>query len=75
MNEEEKNFKKQALKVVKEENGLQKKILKLLDKSLQVLEDEVNVLKFKITHNKLNEEELQEIHDELKHSMTLPEED
>jgi len=75
MNEEEKRFKKLALKVVKEENGLQKKILKLLDKSLQILEDEVNVLKFRITHNKLNEEELQAIYDELKHSMTLSEED
>ena len=49
--DEEKSFKKMAFKVINTEDNIQNKILKLLDKQLQILEDEVNALKFKITHN------------------------
>ena len=65
-NDEEKNFKKKAFKVIKTENNVQNKILKLLDKQLEILEDEVNLLKFKITHNKMSEEELHIIYETLK---------
>jgi hypothetical protein len=44
---------------------VQSKILKLLDKQLQVLEDEVNLLKFKIAHNKMSDEELEIIYESL----------
>ena len=65
-NDEEKNFKKKAFKVIKSDDNIQDKILKLLDKQLQILEDEVNLLKFKITHNKMSEEELELIYESLK---------
>jgi len=64
--EEEKNFKKKAFKVINTENNIQNKILRLLDKQLQILEDEVNLLKFKITHNKMSDEELELIYLSLK---------
>ena len=64
--EEEKNFKKKAFKVINTEENIQNKILKLLDKQLQILEDEVNLLKYKITHNKMSEEELELIYQSLK---------
>ena len=70
-NDEEKNHKKRALKIIKFENTVQNKILRLLDKQLQVLEDEVNLLKFKLSHNKLSDEELQAIHDELEKSTQI----
>ena len=60
--EEEKNHKKKAFKLIDVEENIQNKILKLLDKQLQVLEDEVNLLKFKITHNKMSDEELELIY-------------
>ena len=65
-NDEEKNFKKKAFKVINTEENIQNKILKLLDKQLQILEDEVNLLKFKITHNKMSDEELELIYESLK---------
>ena len=66
MSDEEKNFKKMAFKLIKKsEDSLQDKIVKLLDLQLQILEDEVNSLKYKLAHNKLSEEELQMIHDSL----------
>ena len=65
-NDEEKNFKKKAFKVINSENNIQNKILKLLDKQLQILEDEVNLRKFKITHNKMSDEELELIYQSLK---------
>ena len=64
--EEEKNHKKKAFKLIDVEEDIQNKILKLLDKQLQVLEDEVNLLKFKITHNKMSDEELELIYQSLK---------
>ena len=64
--EEEKNHKKKAFKLIDVEENIQNKILKLLDKQLQVLEDEVNLLKFKITHNKMSDEELELIYQSLK---------
>jgi len=70
-NDEEKNFKKKAFKVIKTDKDLKQKIFELLDKSLEILEDEVNLLKFKLSHNKRSEEELQAIHDELKKSTQI----
>jgi hypothetical protein len=64
--DEEKNFKKMAFKVINTENNIQNKILKLLDKQLQILEDEVNALKFKITHNKMSDVELEVVYESLK---------
>ena len=64
--EEEKNHKKKAFKLIDVEENIQNKILKLLDKQLQILEDEVNLLKFKITHNKMSDEELELIYQSLK---------
>ena len=64
-NDEEKNFKKKAFKVINTDDNIQNKILKLLDKQLQILEDEVNLLKFKITHNKMSDEELELIYQSL----------
>ena len=64
--EEEKNHKKKAFKLIDVEENIQNKILKLLDKQLQILEDEVNLLKFKITHNKMSDEELELIYLSLK---------
>ena len=63
--EEEKNHKKKAFKLIDLEDNIQNKILRLLDKQLQILEDEVNLLKFKITHNKMSEEELELIYQSL----------
>ena len=54
--QEEKNHKKKAFKLIDVEDNIQNKILRLLDKQLQVLEDEVNLLKFKITHNKMSDD-------------------
>jgi|10_taG_2_1085330.scaffolds.fasta_scaffold300026_2 hypothetical protein len=65
-NDEEKNFKKKAFKVIKSDDNIQARILKLLDKQLEILEDEVNALKFKITHNKMSDEELELIYESLK---------
>ena len=66
MSDEEKNFKKMAFKVIKKsEDTLEEKIIKLLDLQLQILEDEVNTLKYKLAHNQLSEIELQMIHDSL----------
>ena len=66
MSDEEKNFKKMAFKLIKKsEDSLQDKIIKLLDLQLQILEDEFNTIKYKLSHNKLSEEELQMIHDSL----------
>ena len=64
--EEEKNHKKKAFKLIDVEDNIQNKILRLLDKQLQILEDEVNLLKYKITHNKMSEEELELIYQSLK---------
>ena len=73
--DEEKSFKKMAFKVINTENNLQNKILKLLDKQLQILEDEVNALKFKITHNKMSDVELEVVYESLKTvTNPLPEE-
>ena len=63
--DEEKNHKKKAFKLIDLEDNIQNKILRLLDKQLQILEDEVNLLKFKITHNKMSEEELELIYQSL----------
>ena len=63
--EEEKNHKRKAFKLIDVEENIQNKILKLLDKQLQILEDEVNLLKFKITHNKMSDEELELIYQSL----------
>ena len=65
--DEEKKFKKMAFKVLETspEDALQSKIIKLLDKQLEILEAEVNELKFKMTHNKLSQEDLQLIYDSL----------
>tara|TARA_R100000656_G_scaffold13510_1_gene13773 strand:+ start:438 stop:662 length:225 start_codon:yes stop_codon:yes gene_type:complete len=70
-NDEEKNFKKKAFKVINTEENVQNKILKLLDKQLQILEDEVNLLKYKITHNKMSDEELELIYESLKGAVEL----
>jgi hypothetical protein len=71
MSDEEKNFKKMAFKLIKKsEDSLQDKIIALLDLQLQILEEEVNTLKYKLAHNKLSEEELQLIHDSLLSVMT-----
>ena len=73
--DEEKSFKKMAFKVINTENNIQNKILKLLDKQLQILEDEVNALKFKITHNKMSDVELEVVYESLKTvTNPLPEE-
>ena len=69
--DEEKNFKKKAFKVINTEDNVQNKILKLLDKQLQILEDEVNLLKYKITHNKMSDEELETIYESLQGALEL----
>ena len=69
--EEEKNHKKKAFKLIDVEDNIQNKILRLLDKQLQILEDEVNLLKFKITHNKMSDEELELIYESLKGAIDL----
>ena len=71
--QEEKNHKKKAFKLIDVEENIQNKILRLLDKQLQVLEDEVNLLKFKITHNKMGDDELQMIYEALTGALELEE--
>ena len=53
--------------------NIQNKILKLLDKQLQILEDEVNLLKFKITHNKMSDSDLEIIYESLVGATNLEE--
>ena len=74
--DEEKKFKKMAFKVLESspEEALQSKIIKLLDKQLEILEAEVNELKFKMSHNKLSEDDLQIIYDSLRGVMPEMEE-
>ena len=69
--QEEKNHKKKAFKLIDVEDNIQNKILRILDKQLQVLEDEVNLLKFKITHNKMGDDELQMIYEALTGALEL----
>ena len=64
MKDKEKD-KTQKFKIIEVEHDVQSKILKLLDKQLQVLEYEVNLLKFKIAHNKMSDEELEIIYESL----------
>ena len=71
--QEEKNHQKKAFKLIDVEENIQNKILRLLDKQLQVLEDEVNLLKFKITHNKMSDDELQMIYEALTGALELEE--
>ena len=74
--EEEKKFKKMAFKLIKKsEDSLQEKIVKLLDLQLEILEDEVNALKYKLSHNKLSAEQQQLIHDSLMSVMSPEVED
>ena len=58
-------------KIIEVEHDMESKILKLLDKQLQILEDEVNLLKYKITHNKMSDEELELIYESLKGAVEL----
>ena len=58
-------------KIIEVEHDMQSKILKLLDKQLQILEDEVNLLKYKITHNKMSDEELETIYESLQGALEL----
>ncbi len=61
------NIKKKAFELINssEEDTLQNKIIKLLDLQLEILEQEVNNLKYKLAHNELCKDELQMIHDSL----------
>lgn len=61
------NIKKKAFELINssEEDTLQNKIIKLLDLQLEILEQEVNNLKYKLAHNELSKDELQMIHDSL----------
>jgi hypothetical protein len=68
---EEKNHKRKAFKLIDVEDNIQNKILRLLDKQLQILEDEVNILKFKITHKKVGDEELEFIYESLQKDLNL----
>ena len=68
---EEKNHKRKAFKVINTDDSIQTKIIKLLDKQLQILEDEVNLLKFKMSHNKMSEDELQIIYETLQETLNL----
>ena len=70
MKDEEKG-KTPKFKIIEVEHDMESKILKLLDKQLQILEDEVNLLKFKITHNKMSEEELETIYESLQGAVDL----
>ena len=65
------NEKPPKFKIIEVEHDMQSKILKLLDKQLQILEDEVNLLKYKITHNKMSEEELETIYESLQGALEL----
>jgi hypothetical protein len=69
--DKEKNFKKKVFRVINTNKDIKQKVFELLDKSLSILEDEVNLLKFKLSHNKLSDEELQAIHDELEKSTQI----
>ena len=71
--QEEKNHKKKAFKLIDVELNIQNKILRLLDKQLQVLEDEGNLLKFKITHNKMSDSDLELIYESLVGATNLEE--
>ena len=71
--EEEKNHKKKAFKLIDVEDNIQNKILRLLDKQLQILEVEVNLLKFKITHNKMSDSDLEIIYESLVGATNLEE--
>ena len=70
-NDKEKNFKKKALKLITTDKDLKQKVFELLDKSLATLQDEVDLLKFKLLHNELSDEELQAIYDELEKSTQI----
>ena len=70
MKDEEKG-KTPKFKIIEVEHDMQSKILKLLDKQLQILEDEVNLLKYKITHNKMSDEELETIYESLQGALEL----
>ena len=78
LTEEEKRFKKKALKVIQgvdeKELTIQEKILKLLDQQMKTLEEEVNLLKFKLSHNKMSNSELEIVYEQLKDSF-IPKED
>jgi len=79
LTDEEKRFKKKAFKVIKNidekiELTIHEKISKLLDKQMKVLEEEVNLLRFKLAHNKLSKSELQTVYEQLKESFTISEE-
>jgi len=65
------NDKTPKFKIIEVEHDMQSKILKLLDKQLQILEDEVNLLKFKITHNEMGDEELETIYESLQGTIDL----
>lgn len=65
------NEKPPKFKIIEVEHDMQSKILKLLDKQLQILEDEVNLLKYKITHNKMSDEELETIYESLQGALEL----
>tara|TARA_R100000963_G_C4617729_1_gene86162 strand:+ start:670 stop:888 length:219 start_codon:yes stop_codon:yes gene_type:complete len=65
------NEKPPKFKIINTEENIQNKILKLLDKQLQILEDEVNLLKYKITHNKMSDEELETIYESLQGALEL----
>lgn len=77
LTDEEKRFKKKAFKVIKSVDKIEltvhEKILKLLDKQMKVLEEEVNLLRFKLAHNKLSKSELQTVYEQLKESFTISE--
>ena len=78
LTEEEKRFKRKALKVIQgvdeKELTIQEKILKLLDQQMKTLEEEVNLLKFKLSHNKMSNSELEIVYEQLKDSF-IPKED
>lgn len=68
---DKKNDKTPKFKIIEVEHDIQSKILKILDKQLQVLENEVNLLKFKITHNQMSDKELETIYESLERAIDL----
>jgi hypothetical protein len=78
LTEEEKRFKKLAFKVIegvdKKDLTIQQKILELLDQQMKTLEEEVNLLKFKLSHNKMSDSELEIVYQQLQESF-IPKED
>ena len=70
-NDKEKNFKIKALKLITTHKDIKQKEFELLDKSLATLQDEVDLLKFKLLHNELSDKELQAIYDELEKSTQI----